>query len=77
MTKTVTQAELGCLMGLSSKVDFEARYIRERLDAGAEVEPGRYTARSEGDDPSFKVPCSGLNVCGLEVGERESWGVTA
>jgi len=75
--KRVTQAELRSLVGLGESLDLRAKQIRRRIDAGAAVEPGRYSARSEGDDPSFSVPCSGLNVCGLEVAERESWGVTA
>jgi len=77
MADRVTQAELGYLMRMGEELDVRARAIRERLDEGATVDPGILTARSEGDDPSFKVACSGLNVCGLEISTRESWGVTA
>jgi len=78
MADRVTQGELASVMQLSRELDDRSRKIRERLDRGAKVEPGRYFAQSQGDDPTFARRYTGINNCGLEITEfRRTPGAAA
>jgi len=63
----ITQAELQAVLELNASVNREMLKLRKRLQAGAKVEPGKWSARHDPEPEDYDPFAPGLYCMGLDI----------
>jgi len=65
----ITQVELGAILLQQSLIEHRMTELRRRLDAGATIQPGKYTVEALGDADGFQFPrrLAGLVSSGVSI----------